>query len=174
MTRLGNAFRNFGYEGTTLSLLAKATGLQKASLYHRFPGGKEQMAREVLESAQSWIEDQVLRPLRSSGDPASKVAAMAEKIDEFYSGGRQACLLNMLSSGRNLDGPFATEIKGMFQVWVTALSAVAVDAGVDKKVARTRAERFVALLQGSLVLSRGLGTLQPFRDFLKSAPGELL
>jgi len=174
MTRLGTAFRDFGYQGATLSLLAEATGLQKASLYHRFPGGKEQLAREVLEAAQSWLEDHVLGPLRSSGDPAARLAAMTNKVDEFYAGGRQACLLNMLSSGRNIDGPFAAAIKGMFQAWISAFAAVAMDAGADKKAARIRAQRVIALMQGSLVLSRGLGTPQPFRDFLKSAPAELL
>jgi AcrR family transcriptional regulator len=173
VARLTEAFRNLGYEGATLALLAEATGLQKASLYHRFPGGKEQMAREVLESAQSWIEEHILRPLRSPGDPAARVSAMTQRLEELYSGGRQPCLLNVLASGRNLDGPFAAEIKGMFQAWITALSAVAVDAGADKKVARLRAERFVALLEGSLVVARGMGTLTPFRDFLKSAPAEL-
>jgi TetR/AcrR family transcriptional regulator, lmrAB and yxaGH operons repressor len=134
------------------------------------------MAREVLEAAQSWLEDQVLGPLRRPGDPATRLAAMAKKVDEFYAGGRQACLLNMLSSGRNFDGPFAAAIKGMFQAWISAFAAVAMDAmdaGADKKAARMRAERVIALMQGSLVLSRGLGTPQPFRDFIKSAPAEL-
>jgi AcrR family transcriptional regulator len=174
MARLGTAFRDLGYQGATLSLLAEASGLQKASLYHRFPGGKEQMAREVLEAAQSWLEEQVLGPLRRPGDPATRVAAMARKVDEFYAGGRQPCLLNMLSSGRDLEGPFDGAIKSMFQAWISALAAVAVDAGADKKTARIRAERVIALLQGSLVLARGLGTPQPFRDFLKSVPAELL
>jgi len=174
VARLTEAFRNLGYEGATLALLAEATGLQKASLYHRFPGGKEQMAREVLESAQSWIEEHILRPLKGPGDPAARVAAMTHRLEELYDGGRQPCLLNALASGRNLEGPFAAEIKGMFQAWIAALAAVAVDAGLDKKAARSRAERFVALLEGSLVVARGLGTLQPFRDFLKSAPAELL
>jgi len=60
------------------------------------------------------------------------------------------------------------------QAWISAFAAVAMDAGANKKAARMRAERVIALMQGSLVLSRGLGTPQPFRDFLKSAPAELL
>ena len=41
MERLAKVFRNYGYEGASMTVLAKVTGLQKASLYHRFPGGKQ-------------------------------------------------------------------------------------------------------------------------------------
>ena len=45
---LGEVFRAHGYEGASLTLITEATGLGKGSLYHLFPGGKEQMAAEVL------------------------------------------------------------------------------------------------------------------------------
>ena len=34
-------FRQYGYGGTSLAMLIKATGLGKASLYHYFPEGKK-------------------------------------------------------------------------------------------------------------------------------------
>lgn len=172
--RLSRVFRNVGYEGATLTLLSEATGLKKASLYHRFPGGKEQMAREVLESAGTWLEEHILAPLKGDGAPADRVKEMARQLDAFYSGGKQACLLNMLSSARIHEGPFTEAIKQIFEAWIEALSAVMIDAGVEKKEARNRAERGVVMLQGSLVFSRGTGTTRPFREFLKSLPRELL
>ena len=42
---LVKTFRSNGYEGTSLAELAKSTGLKKASLYHRFPDGKQEMAQ---------------------------------------------------------------------------------------------------------------------------------
>ncbi len=50
LDRLTGVFRLHGYEGASLSRIAKATGLQRASLYFRFPGGKEEMAEAVLRS----------------------------------------------------------------------------------------------------------------------------
>jgi AcrR family transcriptional regulator len=41
---LAEVFREHGYEDASLSLLSQATGLGKGSLYHFFPGGKEEMA----------------------------------------------------------------------------------------------------------------------------------
>jgi TetR/AcrR family transcriptional regulator, lmrAB and yxaGH operons repressor len=174
IARLSGVFREVGYEGATLTMLSAATGLKKASLYHRFPQGKEQMAREVLEQAGAWLADRVLTPLRADGPPAARIDAMVERLDQFYSGGRQACLLNMLSSARIEEGPFTAMIQQLFEAWIEALSAVLRDAGFDKQHARARAERAVVLLQGSLVVSRGMGTPRPFREFLESLPGELL
>lgn len=173
MARLSAVFRDIGYEGATLTMLSAAAGLKKASLYHRFPEGKEQMAREVLEHAGAWLNEHILVPLASDAAPEERIAKMIEKLDEFYSGGRQACLLNMLSSARIHEGPFTQLIRQIFEAWVGALSAVLIDAGLDDETARARAERAVILLQGSLVLSRGMGTTRPFRAFLQTLPDEL-
>jgi AcrR family transcriptional regulator len=171
---LSCVFRDVGYEGATLSRLEEAAGLKKASLYHRFPKGKEQMANEVLESAQQWLEEHILTPLHGSAPPKARIDTMVKSLDQFYSGGKQACLLNMLSSSRIHEGPFTKSIRKMFEAWVDALSAVARDAGADPQTARLKAERVIMLLQGSLVFSRGVGSTQPFRRFLKSISGELL
>lgn len=171
---LSRVFRDVGFEGATLSMLERATGLKKASLYHRFPDGKAQMAAEVLGAAGSWLESNVLSPLRGSQSPRTRVDALVKRLDQFYSGGRQACLLNMLSSSRIQDGPFTATIRQMFEALAEALAAVAKDAGADARTARARAERVIMLLQGSLVLSRGVGSTRPFREFLKSLPAELL
>jgi len=174
MVRLSTVFRDVGYAGATLAMLSKATTLKKASLYHRFPEGKQQMAREVLKNAGVWLSDNILLPLRGDGQPEARIRNMVRKIDEFYSGGKQACLLNMLSSAHIHEGPFVEPIKAIFNAWIGALSAVLIDAGFDKKVAVRRAERAVVILQGSLVLSRGMGTTRPFKRFMKTLPEELL
>lgn len=174
MVRLSNVFRDVGYAGATLTLLSQATGLKKASLYHRFPEGKEQMARETLEYAGTWLNDNILLPLKADGSPETRLKNMVRKIDEFYSGGKQACLLNMLSSAHIHEGPFIEPIKAIFEAWINALSSVLRDAGLTKPLARNRAERAVITLQGSLVFSRGMGTTRPFKQYLKSLPHELL
>jgi hypothetical protein len=80
----------------------------------------------------------------------------------------------MLSSPHVQEGPFTAPIRDAFAAIVAALAAVVVDAGCDRQTARARAERAVMLLQGSLVMSRGMGTTRPFRRLLASLPDELL
>lgn len=174
LTRLSDVFRDLGYEGASLAVLAEATGLKKASLYHRFPGGKEEMAGEVMARAEAWLTEHILKPLGAPGSPQARIDAMLRRIEEFYSGGRQSCLLNMMSSPRGDRGPFAPRIMHAFKAWIEALAEVLVAAGVERAAARLRAEQAVALVQGSLVLSRGMGSSRPFRNCLDHLSRELL
>lgn len=173
IARLACVFRESGYVAASLAALSQAAGLKRASLYHRFPGGKRQMAEEVLAAALDWLGEHVVAPLRGAGAPAERLAAATAAIDRFYDSGSQACLLNMLSAPRG-DGPFESAIKSAFRTLIDALAALARDAGFPAADAAARAERVVMLLQGSLVLSRGLGSRKPFRAFLASLPAELL
>jgi AcrR family transcriptional regulator len=174
LARLARVFSEVGYEGASLSLLAQATGLQKASLYHRFPGGKKQMADEVLATTGSWLEAHILAPLVGPGSPQDQLAIVIENLDGFYHGGARACLLNMLSSPRIEDGPFATAIRSTFEALIAAFAGLAAAAGASAKIARQRGERAVMLLQGALVLSRGTGSIAPFQAVLAALPAELL
>ncbi|MDQ7017995.1 MAG: TetR/AcrR family transcriptional regulator [Robiginitomaculum sp.] len=174
LQRLSEVFRDHGYEGASLAKLSEAAGLKKASLYHRFPKGKEQMACEVLLAAQAWLSKNIVKPLKSKNNPRERIKAMAKTLDTFYSGGKQACLLNMLSSSRIQGGPFTGVIREAFDLWIDALTDVLIEAQMDRKEARTRAERAIALLQGNLVLARGMGTTRPFKAFLQTLPDELL
>lgn len=172
--RLGGVFRDVGYAGASMSALAEASGLVKASLYHRFPGGKRQMAEEVLADAGRWLSDNVLAPLTRAGDPAERLAVALKALDTFYQAGRKGCLLNMLSSPRQEDGPFGPAVKSAIEALVTALASVATDAGLSPAEAQSRALRSTMLLQGSLVLSRGLGSTEPFAACLADLSGVLL
>jgi TetR/AcrR family transcriptional regulator, lmrAB and yxaGH operons repressor len=174
LARLARVFSEVGYEGASLALLADATGLQKASLYHRFPRGKTQMAEEVLASTGSWLQAQILSPLKGPGTPAERLATVAANLDRFYHGGARACLLNMLSSPRIDDGPFAPAIRAAFEALIAAFSDLAGESGANPETARLRGERAVMLLQGALVLSRGTGSTAPFRSFLAALPDDLL
>jgi len=174
LDRLAAVFRARGFAGASLAELSSATGLKRASLYHRFPGGKEQMAHEVLTAAADWLEREVIAPLAGESPPGVRVAALQDALARFYDGGRQACLLNMLSSARVEDGPFAAEIGAMFARLIDAFAALAEEAGHPPAEARVRAERAVMLLQGGLVLARGTGCVAPFRRALEALRQELL
>lgn len=172
--RLSATFRDVGYEAASLALLSDAAGLKRASLYHRFPGGKEQMGLEVLQEAGRWLTEHVLNPLAAEGTPCERIAAMTLELDSFYRGGKQACLLNLLSSPIGEESPFKASIRQMFEAFVDALASVVSETGCPATVAHDRALRGVAMIQGGLVLARGLGSTEPFRKMLNALPGELL
>ena len=85
--RLSDLFRRVGYDGASLGAIAMATGLQKSSLYHRFPGGKQQMAAEASASVVDEFAASVLAPIGSDAPLEERVAAIAANLDRFYDGG---------------------------------------------------------------------------------------
>lgn len=174
LDRLTAAFRAHGYEGTTLARLSKATGLVRASLYHYFPGGKEEMARAVLAHAGERLEALVLAPLEAEdAPPAECLARMVEGLDAFYSGGAQACLLGLLSVGDA--GPlFAQEVRTALDRWIGLLARVLAEAGLERRVAHRRAEDAVGAVQGALVMARAYGVKTPFARLIKDLPDRLL
>lgn len=171
---LAGVFRDYGYEGSSLMRLADAAGLQKASLYHRFPGGKEQMANEVLAAAYAFLQDKIIAPLNSDARPAERLRRVSAEFREFYECGRKACLLNVLASPKAVDGPFSASIRDAFELLIDGFAKLARESGAPARVARRRAETAVALLQGNLVLARGLGNERLFERFLSELPRLIL
>lgn len=174
IARLSSVFRDVGYEGATLSALAAATGLQKASLYHRYPGGKQQMADEVLAAALAWVADNIIAPLKKDGPLDQRLAAAQRGLTAFYGAGSTSCLLNVLITPRGLGGPFDATIESAFEGLINAFTAFAHEAGASRKDARRIGMRVIALVQGSLVLARGLRDPKPFRDVIDALPHDLM
>jgi AcrR family transcriptional regulator len=171
---LRDVFRTVGYDGATLSKLSNATGLQRASLYHRFPGGKQEMAEAVLAQAGAWLDTHVLAPLTGCGTPHVRLQKMAAALDTFYVQGGASCLLDSLSFGEGGEH-FRDPIQAAFTHWIESLAALVVEStGCPKAEAYERAEDAVVSIQGALVLARGTGNKKPFQRVLQNLPSRLL
>ncbi len=171
--QLLKVFQCYGYEGATIARLSEATGLKRASLYHYFPDGKEEMAAVVLDYITLGLKEQLLAPLRSDLPPVDRIRAMNENIDAFYYQGQQACLLALLSTGEAHD-LFQVQVRQALNLWIDSLAEVLVEAGIDPKSARQRAEDAILQIQGALVLTRGLKNTATFERVLKQLPELLL
>ncbi|WP_343073276.1 TetR/AcrR family transcriptional regulator [Pyxidicoccus fallax] len=171
--RLLGVFRQQGYDGASLAALSEATGLGRSSLYHYFPGGKDDMVNAVLDAVEAWLKDVGLAPLRESGTPEERLRAMLRTLDGFYEGGRLACALGALSLGSAKERlqPRLREIMGL---WMTEVARVLEEAGLKPAVARERAEDALVEVQGALVLSSGMGDAAPFKRAMKRLPETLL
>jgi AcrR family transcriptional regulator len=171
--RLVPVFRDRGYNGASLSEISDATGLGKSSLYHHFPGGKEEMARAVISHIDAWLKEHALDPLKGHGSPQERIDRMIAALDRCYAGGKRACVLgNMVIDGiRNL---FQEQLARSFTQWIEALRDVLVEAGIPAKEARDRAEDAVIRIEGALILAGGLGRPAPFRRILGHLPDDLL
>ncbi len=172
LDRLTGVFRVHGFEGASLTRLVKATGLRRASLYHRFPGGKDEMAQAVVGWVNHWFVEHVFTPLSGPGSAEERVRNMAKALSKFYARGRKPCLLNTLSLGGN-DNEIGRHLRASFEAWLENMAAIARETGIQPKEARRRAEEALIGIQGALVLARIAGDHAPFKRVLDRLPSLL-
>ncbi|OWV88119.1 TetR family transcriptional regulator [Rhizobium sp. N122] len=151
---LAEIFRELGYEGTSLSRITERTGLGKGSLYHFFPGGKEEMASAVLADIDAWFEQAIYRPLRQ-GDAHQAIAAMWDNVNDYFRSGRRICLVGAFALDDTRER-FSAAIGDYFIRWIAALHSALSGAGCSEAEAKALAEEGVAGIQGALVLARAL------------------
>src|SRR5882757_10677970 len=170
--RLAEVFRIAGYEGASLGALAEAAQLRRASLYHRFPDGKAQMAEAVLDRV-GRLHDSLLEPMRTDPDARAGIAKSAQRISEFYVGGLLSCVLDTLPLSGAPDG-VRRKAAGVAEGWIAAMADVARRAGRPASEARPAAEDAFARIEGGLVYARLFADGAPFQRALDELPALLL
>lgn len=148
-----DVFRNYGYEGSSLSRLAESAGLEKASFYYRYPGGKKDIALAVAARVSAWLKENVVEPLKGAGPPPLRVNRVAQRLRKFYGDGSQPCVLDTLSLR---GGPLELQaaLADALQAWVAAFTSIALESGFNRIEAVRRAQQAIINIEGSLVLSR--------------------
>ena len=153
LATITEVFREHGYSATTLSKLTEATGLQKASLYHYFPKGKNEMALVVLDSILEQLQDKILNCLNEKVSPKKRLFRMLKAIGEFYKGGQLLCFITVFSIG-DLDKNCRKNLKLAVEKWIKLLAKTLEEAKLPKS--ENKAYAVLATLQGSLILARTL------------------
>ncbi|MDJ0835268.1 MAG: TetR/AcrR family transcriptional regulator [Acidobacteriota bacterium] len=173
ITKLIATFRRWGYDGATLSRLSEATGLVKASLYHYFPKGKQDMARAVLDTVHLQFQEQVIQPMQQAEASRESLEAFAQNLIDFYMEGNASCLLEVftLGSAREI---FAESVKGSLEKLKDCLADFLEKSGYDPETAAVKARRGVIAVQGALVTHRGLGEDAFFGEAMKDLPDLLM
>jgi len=149
---VAEVFRELGYEGASMSKITGRTGLSKGSLYHFFPGGKEDMAAAVLAHIDAWFVSNVFEPLERD-EPRTAINEMWHQVDAYFRSGQRICLVGAFALDETRDR-FTALIGQYFKRWVDALSEALIRAGVTMEKASTLSEEAVGGIQGGLILAR--------------------
>lgn len=146
-------FKRHGYDGASLADLAEATGIAKASLYHRYPGGKPELGRAALTEAGRRFTVLILKPLQGDQPPAERLSAMLAGVARFHAGGTPASLMNTLTLGDGL-ALFGKDIRNTITAWQRLIARALEELGRPADAARLEAEDAIARIEGALVLAR--------------------
>lgn len=166
---LTRVFQDHGYDGASLSLISQATGLERSSLYHRFPGGKDQMAEAVVRRVGARFADDVLAPLQRSGPLQTRIRETGRRLAGFYQQGSVSCILDTLSLGGG-NSALRAAVARTYNEWRDAFASAAREAGFPPAEARRRAEEAIMNIHGALVAARATGDGKLFARAIARLP----
>lgn len=157
-------FQRQGYPGTGLKQIIEESGAPRGSLYFHFPGGKEELAVAALTEACEARFDAMFRVFRETESAAAAVRVLVESAREelVRSGFSEGCpiatvVLEMASVSDSLQGACSKAWRG----WEGLFEARLREDGYAPARARGLALTALALLEGSLLLSRAHRSTEP-------------
>jgi AcrR family transcriptional regulator len=153
-----------GYSGTGVKEIVAAAQAPFGSLYHHFPGGKEQLGEEVVRW--SGREYGKLGPLVFDAAPdvvagvRAFFASAAENLEE--SGWIAGCpIATVALEVANTSEPLRRATGDVFAEWVNGLATRFAAAGVAAPRARELAIGMIAALEGAFVLAQAWRDVTP-------------
>lgn len=156
-----------GYHATGLNQIVKESGSPKGSLYHYFPGGKEELTAEAIETVGRSVLARLQMTLAEIDDPAEAVRAFMQRVAHhikasgYRAGGPITTVASETASTSDRLRQTCQEVYGAWQNVVTAkLSA----HGIAPDEARRLAMLTIASLEGGILLSRTAQSPQPLID----------
>jgi AcrR family transcriptional regulator len=150
-------FRRQGYTGTGLKQIVAEANAPFGSLYHHFPGGKEQLGAEVIRTSGKMYEELVMTLLRMGPDLVTGVrdaflgaAALLEETDYADACPIETIALEVASTNDTLRAACAE----VFASWIEAGTSEHTAVGLPTSKARELTIVFISILEGAFVLCR--------------------
>ena len=153
-------FNRKGYEGTSLSDLMNATGLQKGGIYRHF-SSKEELATEAFDYAWQKAVSRRLEGIESPANSVDRLKKMISNFVEFRSelvpGG--CPLMNTAVEADDGNAVLRARAKKALQSWMGRLSKITADGIRENQIDRRMdpqklSQLIIGTLEGALLISR--------------------
>jgi len=164
VTTSAELFRRQGYTGTGLKQIVAEASAPFGSIYHFFPGGKEQLGAETIRWSGAMYGQLLPAVFDPAPDPVIAVrnffAGAAEHLVE--SGYADACpIATVALEVSSSSEPLREACADVFDGWIDAATERLAGEGIEKARARELAIGMVAALEGAFVLARALRSTEP-------------
>lgn len=157
-------FRRNGYHGTGIKQIVSGADARFASLYHFFPGGKEELGEEVIRRSgefylQIWEvilggSPDIVTGVRNFFAGAAATVSSTDYAD--------ACpIATVALEVASTNEPLRQATADVFESWIVTVAARFERAGIDAAQSRDIAIELIAILEGAFVLSRAMRTTAP-------------
>ena len=155
-----------GYPATGIKQVVDAAGVPNGSVYHFFPGGKQELAAEAVERAGAFYEALVLEVFDGEDDVVAGTRAVFDGAAELLAGTgyADACpIATVALEVASTNEALRAACDRVFAHWIDVLSARLAAAGAAPGAARSAAMVVIALLEGAFLLSRTGRTTEAMR-----------
>lgn len=160
----GRLLQTRGFHGTSLSQILAESDAPRGSLYHHFPGGKEQLVLEATRRGVARVTEELEEALATADDTAAGVriyveAAAAELRETDYLFGCPVAPIILDAPG---DAPPLAEIcRAAVGDWSRILREALTAEGVKAERAASLATLIICALEGGLLLARAARDTAP-------------
>jgi AcrR family transcriptional regulator len=163
MDSTAELFRRQGYTGTGIKQILAAANAPFGSLYHFFPGGKEQLGAETIRSS-----GQLYMELFAT--IAIQAPDVLGAVSDFFNGAAQtleetdyadACpIATVALEVASINEPLREACADVFDAWISGASAYFGAAGIEPQKARELALSMLCLLEGAFIFCRAMRTTE--------------
>lgn len=157
-------FGRQGFTGTGVKQVVAAAQAPFGSLYHHFPGGKDQLGEEVIRVA-GGMYGQLVNAVVDEYDDVATGIAEAFRLAGVHladSGWLDACpIATMTLETASSSEPMRTASHEVFEAWFAQLAERYEAAGIDAARARPLAIATLSLLEGAFIFARAARTTEP-------------
>jgi AcrR family transcriptional regulator len=159
MDSTAELFRRQGYNGTGIKQILAAANAPFGSLYHFFPGGKEDLgAQTIRSSGQLYME--------LFATIAMQAPDVLSAVSDFFTGAAQtleetdyadACpIATVALEVASTNEPLREACAEVFEAWIGSASAYFAAAGIAPEKARELALSMLCLLEGAFIFCRAM------------------
>src|SRR3954453_7103856 len=164
VTASADLFRRQGYSGTGVKQILAEASAPFGSLYHHFPGGKEQLRAETIRRS-GYLYGQLFVEI------VGPAPDLLTGIRDFFAGAAQtlvetdyadACpIATVALEVSSTSEPMREACADVFEGWLRGATARFAEEGIDPARARELAILFISALEGAFILCRALRSAEP-------------
>lgn len=166
LTATGELFRRQGYNATSVKQVTVAAEAPFGSLYHHFPGGKQELAAEVLATS-GLVYQQLFEAVWDEADgPGAAIGDFFDGAAEVLeqTGYVDACPIGTVAlEVASTDDALRRVTHEVFLGWQASACTRLVAAGVPEGEAAALALSLIAAVEGGFMLSRAAQDPEPMR-----------
>ncbi len=157
-------FRHRGYNATGMKQIVTEANAPFGSLYHFFPGGKEQLGAEVIRTSGALYMELFAGIAAQAPDVPCAVA-------DFFDGAAQTLLETDFADAcpiatvalevASTSEPLRIATADVFASWIDGAAALLASAGIEAERSRALAFSMLCLLEGAFIFSRAARSVEP-------------